>query len=263
LKKIDIAMNEYFNPDIKILNIEFQALGKYWNMPDLSAPYWRFYWNESEGAVAWFHKKGCPLLPDEITLIPPNTSFSAACKGTPRQFYVHFTAGPPFDAIAPQIMTIAPGEELLRQIKLTAKTIEEGKADPVKLSMEVIMFILYGLSKIPERFIMHRQTDPRISRAMKMIDDNLAEPPSNTSIASALCMSTNAFLRLFKQNTGVSPQLYSRNRRIDKACILLHYSDLDIKQIAAETGFCDRFHFSRAFRKLRDCGPAEFRKMLS
>jgi AraC-like DNA-binding protein len=69
-------------------------------------------------------------------------------------------------------------------------------------------------------------------------------------------------MRLFRANAGMSPQLYSRIRRIEKACILLHYSDLDIKEIASETGFCDRFHFSRVFKKMRKVGPSEFRRRM-
>ena len=91
---------------------------------------------------------------------------------------------------------------------------------------------------------------------------NISKPLSNDIIARRLSMSTNAFLRLFRENAGMSPQLYSRIRRIEKACILLHYSKLDIKQIASETGFCDRFHFSRVFKKLRSTDPAEFRRRM-
>ncbi|HBC86559.1 MAG TPA: hypothetical protein DCZ94_06355 [Lentisphaeria bacterium] len=256
-------MNEYFNPDMKILKVERQRLGRYWNIPDLSAPYWRLYWNEDKGASVWLNKKEYPLLADEMTLIPPNTHFSSVNRESPMHFYVHFTAGPPFDGISAQIIRICPGTEILGKVRQVSGVLDDGKADPVKLSMEVMMLILYCLGYVPDKCIRQRKIDPRISTAMRMIEEELAAPPSNSAIAGKLCMSTNAFLRLFRQNAGVSPQLYSRNKRIDKACILLHYSDLDIKQIAAETGFCDRFHFSRVFRKLRGSGPAEFRKMTS
>ncbi len=262
--KLSIDMNEYFNPDVKILTVKFDSLGKIrWNFPDLSAPYWRLYWNSGKGASVWYEMKEYPLTPELLTLIPPNTHFSSACKGTPMHFYVHFTAGPPFTDIESQIIRIAPGTEMLAKVRESSRMIEGRNTDSVVLSLNVMQLILYCLASVPDKFLYRRKIDPRIATAMKMIDDDISKPHSNTSISEKLSMSTNAFLRLFRQNTGVSPQLYSRNRRIDKACILLHYSGLDIKQIASETGFCDRFHFSRVFRRLRGVGPAEFRKIKS
>jgi len=41
---------------------------------------------------------------------------------------------------------------------------------------------------------------------------------------------------------------------------MLHYSGRDIKAIAEDTGFCDRYHFSRIFKQLRGVSPAEFRR---
>ncbi len=256
-------MDEYFNPDIKILMIKRQPLGRYWNMADLAAPYWRFYWNSSEGASVWFGKKEYPLTPSVLTLIPPDTHFSSTCSGMPIHYYMHFTAGPPFTEIQPQIIRMVPGGEMLSRIRGAVKMFSSKKADPIRLSLEALQIILACLCAVPEKSINRREIDPRVAAAMKMIDENPASPPSNAVIAGRLAMSTNSFLRLFRRNAGISPQLYSRNKRIDKACILLHYSGFDIKQIAAETGFCDRFHFSRVFRALRGVGPAEFRKIKS
>ncbi len=255
-------MNEYFNPDIKILIADCVRLGRFWNMPDLSAPYWRFYWNSEEGASVWLAGKEHALSPSDIILIPPNTHFSSACMGKPRHFYIHFTASQPFSGMPPQIIRIMPGEEMLGIIMETARLLSRSKSGSVKLSVSVLMLIHYALRRAPAAVSVEKKLDSRISSAMKMIDESISTPSSNNLIARKLSMSTNAFLRLFRENAGMSPQLYSRIRRIEKACILLHYSDLDIKQIAADTGFCDRFHFSRVFKKLRGVGPSEFRRRM-
>jgi AraC-like DNA-binding protein len=255
-------MNEYFNPDIKILVVDCVRLGRFWNAPDLSAPYWRFYWNNKEGASVWLGGKEHPLTPAEIILIPPNTHFSSACNDAPMHFYIHFTASQPFADMAPRIIRILPGDEMRGIIMETVKLVSGKKTGSVKLSVAVLMLILYVLRSVPVNSAAEKKLDSRISAAMKMIDEGLAKPPSNNAIAGKVSMSTNAFLRLFGENAGMSPQLYSRTRRIEKACILLHYSDFDIKQIAAETGFCDRFHFSRVFKNLRGVGPSEFRRRM-
>ncbi len=260
--KLTVTMNEYFNPDIKILVVDCVRLGRFWNTPDLSAPYWRFYWNNKEGASVWLDGNEHLLTPSDMILIPPNTHFSSVCKGEPMHFYIHFTASQPFADLSPQVIRIPAGGEIRRIIAETVKIISRNESGTVKLSIDVLTLILYVLRSVPVDFAGKRKLDSRISLAMKMIDENISKPSSNDMIARRLSMSTNAFLRLFRENAGMSPQLYSRTRRIEKACILLHYSDLDIKEIASETGFCDRFHFSRVFKRLRKTGPAEFRRRM-
>jgi AraC-like DNA-binding protein len=255
-------MNEYFNPDIKILIVDCVHLGRFWNSPDLSAPYWRFYWNNGDGASVWLDGKGHPLTPSEIILIPPNTHFSSSCKKEPMHFYIHFTAGQPFADISPRIIRISHGKEIHGIIMEAVKLVARNKSGSVNLSIVALMLILYGLKNVQVSSTSEKKLDSRIVSAMKMIDDSISTPPSNNVIAGKLSMSTNAFLRLFRESVGTSPQLYSRTKRIEKACILLHYSELDIKQIASETGFCDRFHFSRVFKKLRKVGPSEFRRRI-
>lgn len=260
--KFAVVMNEYFNPDIKILVVDCVRLGRFWNTPDLSAPYWRFYWNNGEGASVWLEGKEHPLTSADIILIPPNTHFSSSCKEEPMHFYIHFTASQPFADMAPQIIRIPAVAEIRRIIAETAENVSRNESGSVKLSIDVLLLILHVLRSVPADFPAKRKLDSRISAAMKMIDENISKPPSNDIIAKRLSMSTNAFLRLFRENAGMSPQVHSRTKRIEKACILLHYSDLDIKQIASETGFCDRFHFSRVFKKLRKVGPSEFRRRI-
>lgn len=255
-------MNEYFNPEIKILIVDCVRLGRFWNTPDLSAPYWRFYWNDKEGASVWLDGKEHPLMPAQIVLIPPNTHFSSACRGNPMHFYIHFTAGHPFAGVPPQIIGIAPGSEIRGVIGEILELLARDRSSSIDLSISALMLILYALKRVRVAYAAEEKLDSRIASAMKMIDENISRPPSNNVIAGKLSMSTNAFLRLFRENAGMSPQLYSRTRRIEKACILLNYSGLDIKQIASETGFCDRFHFSRVFKKLRKVGPSEFRRRM-
>ena len=85
-------------------------------------------------------------------------------------------------------------------------------------------------------------------------------PASNRVLAERMRMHPNAFCRYFRQAMGVAPQTYGQIRRIDHACLLLHFSKLSIKQVAEATGFCDRYYFSYTFQKLRGISPAAFRR---
>jgi AraC-like DNA-binding protein len=73
-------------------------------------------------------------------------------------------------------------------------------------------------------------------------------------------MSLNSFLILFQQETGLPPQAWFRRKRLEQACKRLHFSEVSIEEIAEASGFCDRYHFSRAFKNAYAIGPAEYRQ---
>ena len=67
-------------------------------------------------------------------------------------------------------------------------------------------------------------------------------------------------LRMFKQDTGMTPQQYLIECRITQARNLLLNTSMSLDEIAEQTGFSDRYHFSKMFRKYADAAPAAFRK---
>jgi transcriptional regulator GlxA family with amidase domain len=92
------------------------------------------------------------------------------------------------------------------------------------------------------------------------IEKHLSLSISNRDLAKRIGMSVNAFTRLFREHAGNSPQNYLIKKRIQKACMLLKYSPSSIDEIARETGFCDRYYFSRVFKKTCGESPAKFKK---
>ena len=104
--------------------------------------------------------------------------------------------------------------------------------------------------------------DPRIAKLLKTIDTGENKPLTNMQLAGMLNMSCNGFIKLFIAETGLSPQKYWQKRRMEKACELLRYSKFSIEEIAAKTGFANRYHFSRVFHQVMQMTPAAFRKLL-
>ncbi len=87
-------------------------------------------------------------------------------------------------------------------------------------------------------------------------DDDLAR------VAHLLHCSFTTFRRRFTLLAGISPARYRAQRRIERACELMHRADLTDKQIAAELGFCDEFHFSRRFKQIAGLSPRAYRRSL-
>ena len=70
------------------------------------------------------------------------------------------------------------------------------------------------------------------------------------------------FIRLFKKNTGLSPQKFLIQNRVRKAQRLLLSSHLSLTQIAQETGFYDQSHFIRHFKGIIRLTPKEYKQSL-
>ncbi len=79
---------------------------------------------------------------------------------------------------------------------------------------------------------------------------------------SAACGMDDAYIcRLFRRFSHQSPYQYLLHLKINHAAAELHKSDILVKDLAAQVGFKDSFHFSRTFRKLLGSSPAKFRNL--
>ena len=66
------------------------------------------------------------------------------------------------------------------------------------------------------------------------------------------------FLRLFKQETGLTPNSFVILKRIEKAKKLMTGND-DLLDIAISSGFYDAAHLCREFRKYTGVTPGTYR----
>jgi transcriptional regulator GlxA family with amidase domain len=99
-----------------------------------------------------------------------------------------------------------------------------------------------------------------LEQAQTLLRQHLQSGISNPEIAEALGMTPNAFIRWFKQSTGIPPQNWLNRERVHEASYWLHHNDASIEHIAETVGFCDRYHFSRVFKQLQGISPATFRR---
>ena len=198
--------------------------------------------------------------PGEYRVLYENTHFGTALRRKVQHLYVHFVAGPPYDAVEPHVFSF-PVWPLMTSIFDEIRAAREmGERLGPRVSLACRTLITYGLSRLPADRVPAAPSEPRVLEAMRGMDVNLSSPPSNGELAKQAGMSTNAFTRLFRSVAGRSPQAYLMDKRIERACILLSGGRESVDEVAAATGFCDRYHFSRVFKRLRSVGPAEYRK---
>lgn len=101
---------------------------------------------------------------------------------------------------------------------------------------------------------------PRIATLRKVIDTHLYTNFSVDELARLSNMSLSSFKREFKKTFNDSPQNYINIQRINKAKDLLQNTNLNITEIAYDTGFNDPQYFTRLFTKNTGSSPSDFRK---
>ncbi|AGE26158.1 AraC family transcriptional regulator [Pseudomonas poae] len=101
---------------------------------------------------------------------------------------------------------------------------------------------------------------PRRERIVKqLILAHLGESLAIANLAQACALSRSHFSRAFKCTTGLSPQEWIRQQRIQRAKELITGSSLSLTQISLECGFCDQAHFSHIFTRSEGINPMTWR----
>jgi transcriptional regulator GlxA family with amidase domain len=99
----------------------------------------------------------------------------------------------------------------------------------------------------------------RLLRAKDRMDAASHEQWPVKRLARVSAVSEAHFARSFKEAFGVPPHRYLLTRRIEKATALLRDTDLDITEIAFQTGWNSLGTFGRTFRDITGESPSELR----
>jgi len=97
-------------------------------------------------------------------------------------------------------------------------------------------------------------------RAVRLIQERLSGPVSVAEVAVAVGLSPRHLTRVMRELTGVAPAEYIERARLHRAATLLLKTDDPIKQVAAQAGYADVHHFTRAFGRVYECPPGAFRR---
>jgi len=99
-----------------------------------------------------------------------------------------------------------------------------------------------------------------VTRAAKYIEKNYTSDISIEKIAAELYINPDYLGRIFKKHIGCSMTQYKNRLRITAAKRMLMSTASNIDEIAFETGFSDRFYFSRIFKEIEGITPNEYRR---
>lgn len=246
----------------------------------------RFYY-VVEGKFEWvINNQHYILYPSDLAIILPGQSFGAE-KGyleIGTLWWLHIEpdrSNPDTAMMLGKWSNISPGEIitirkilLLNNIPVISKLREAGS---VLQSLQTELFTQeLGYSTrvnqlVDELFILvtrqltrqnnsHRDFPQTFLKLEKTLRQNLSHQWTVEEMAALVGLGTTAFSEKVKNFTGFSPLNYLINIRISEAIRLLKRMDVNVTNIALETGFYSSQHFSTTFKKLTGYTPSQFRK---
>ena len=107
---------------------------------------------------------------------------------------------------------------------------------------------------------MGRDFNKTFIKLEEALRDDLSHQWTVDEMAALAAMGTTLFNEKVKNYSGFTPLNYLINIRISEAIKLLKKGEVNITDIALDTGFYSSQHFSTTFKKLTGFTPSEFRK---
>lgn len=123
-----------------------------------------------------------------------------------------------------------------------------------------LWYLLGSLRYVPQfRAVLHSQSQDLIQRVIGYMKDNLHRQLSLEDIARSVNYSPAYLGGLFAEKAGMSPIHYFNQLKIQRACQLLDFTDMKVKEIAFSLSFRDPYYFSKVFVRYMHVSPTEYR----
>ena len=258
-----------------------------WNWKNVRSPFARLYY-VTEG-TAQVEMSSCvyTLKPNHLYFIPAYTTHSYICDSKFSHYYIHIyedqqSETSMFDkwdfpvevsandtdlGLVKRLCEINPFLKLPQSNpdaydnhQTLISNLELNRRRPFcdKVESRGILFILmsrflkYATPKTDVR-------DDRIQMSLTYIRKNIGSRLNIEQLADKACMSKDHYIRVFKHETGETPNAYITKRKMEKAELVLLTTDLPVKSIADLLGYDDYSYFNRIFRKNSGMTPLQYR----
>jgi AraC family transcriptional regulator, arabinose operon regulatory protein len=228
------------------------------------------YCLEGSGIIEVFGQR-LELVANSYYILPPREAhYYTAVKDNPWSiFWLHFKGAQAAhfyqkfrDRSGLKIMHVPVNERRLALFSNIIDVLEEG------YSTDNIEYVNLSLTELLSSFIYAgffsevdavKEKKSMIDATIGFMRDNLDKVLTVTDLAGQFNYSASHFLRLFKTRTGYTPIHYFNNLKVQKACQLLSFTDMSVKEISYELGFEDPLYFSRLFKKAMAMSPLKYR----
>ena len=259
-----------------------------WNWKDVRSPFARLYY-VTEGTAQIEMPSGVyTLTPHHLYFIPAYTKHSYICDSTFSHYYIHI-----YEDLQSEMSILEQWDypmevnacntdlELVKRLCFINPFLKLPQSNPDaydnhqtlvsnlqlnqrrpfcdKVESRGILFVLmsrflkYATPKAEVR-------DDRIQMSLNYIRKNIGSRLDIDLLADKACMSKDHYIRVFKRETGETPNVYITKRKLEKAELSLVTTALPIKSIADSLGYDDYSYFNRIFKKNAGVTPLQYRE---
>ena len=259
-----------------------------WNWKNIRSPFARLYCVTEGEARVRIGSEYHTLTPGHLYFIPAFTEHSCECESLFSHYYIHIYEEQqrgvsvldeyafPFEAeasasdlglikrlceINPLLKLPESNPETYDNHPTLISTIRLNQQRPFSDKMES-RGILYILMSRFFRLAAPKDEvkDSRIYQTLTYIRKHLDSRLDIGMLADKACMSKDHYIRVFKRETGETPNVYITKRRLERAELALVTSDLSIKDIAKTLGYGDCSYFNRVFKQSEGVSPQQYRE---
>ncbi len=191
-----------------------------------------------------------------IVILPTGCSYDWQCTRSGHFSIIEFESESTF--CEPISFSVKNGEKILKMFKELEYKRNLKKSMVEVESIRDTYSILLALTQTEAEQYLPTEKQQKIAPAIEYISQHYNENISNDTLAAVAGISTVYFRKLFTSVLGVSPIVYARNLRIEKAKEMLKSDYGTLSDVALSLGYPSLYDFSRDFKKHTGIAPSKY-----
>jgi AraC-like DNA-binding protein len=210
--------------------------------------------------------------PGDVILVFPGIAHAYGPKDATKWKQVYFVFdGPQFQLwrgqglISPEHPVLRLGAVLywMQRLQDVFKTESSGKPGEALRAIGRFLNVLADMIAEESDFYKQSVNDIWLEKSLRLLGSHGPTgwiTPQEAAIKVGL--NYENFRKRFVRLTHESPGRYQKRTRLEWACSAIYQGDYSLKQIADALGFCDVFHFSKAFKHEHGITPSSYRRKI-
>jgi AraC-like DNA-binding protein len=276
--------------NLMVLNVGLAYHNADWNWDLVNSPFARIYYVTEGQAQLLLPNLTLQLRPNHMYIIPPFTTHSYKCNNIFTHYYLHIYEDDPRSSgileewsfpseiqagdfelrLFERLCVLNPGMALPHSNPVSydnnptlIRNIVKNRQGTISAQIESKGIIFQLFSRfLHEAKSANNQKDKRIYDSLSYIKRHIYQEIPLDELAQRANITKDYYIRLFKSETGSTPQQYISQKKIEQAQLFLATGNTPIKSIAYQLGFEDHSYFNRLFRKRTGYTPMQYRKTI-